>query len=123
MIFTFFITIVFIAEIIITVALFNWLFKLDKRIIELNQTVIELKPGISDVVKLVRKISEQIKDLTKSYTDKFISDGEINIIKFLINSLAGLLFWKLNIKFLRKLRKTKGIKLLSKAFNLLQIVV
>ena len=62
MIFTILISIVFIAEIIITIALVKSLKNFDKKVCELNNTIILLKPQIKDISELSRKISEQLKE-------------------------------------------------------------
>ena len=93
MIFYFFITIVFIAELIIAVTLILHLKKWSKFFCEWNNFLDEAKPKISDIMLALRKISEQmyelapiiVKNIKKSFTNLLINQ--------LKNLIAGITFW------------------------------
>ena len=123
MIFTFLITIVFIAEIIIGVTIILNLVKLDKAILALNETVTELKPGIKDVCSLVKAISVQIKELILNYKERLIKKREDVAIRLMVKVFASVVLWKANLKIIKKIRKSKAIKAISKGLTLLEIVV
>ena len=59
MVYTILISIVFIAELIIAITILQNLIKLDKCIIQLDETISEAKPSIKDISSLLRKISKQ----------------------------------------------------------------
>ena len=123
MIFTFLITIVFIAEIIIGVTIILNLVKLDKAILALNETVTELKPGIKDVCSLVKAISIQIRELILNYKERLIKKREDVAIRLMVKVFASIVLWKTNLKIIKKIRKSKAIKAISKGLTLLEIVV
>ena len=56
MVYTILISIVFIAEVIITATIIQNLIKLDRTVIEANSTITEIKPTIKDICALARKI-------------------------------------------------------------------
>ena len=123
MIFTILITIVFISEIIITIAIINGLIKLDKAILDLNNTVELAKPGVKDISELVHKISEQMVELTEDSVADFKDTQEKFALKQLTKLLGALLLWKFNSKLINRIRKSKITKLLGKGLSLLEIVV
>ena len=123
MIFTILITIVFISEIIITIAVINGLIKLDKAILDLNNTVDLAKSGVKDISELVRKISEQMVELTEDSIEDFKDNQEKFALKQLTKLLGALLLWKFNSKLINRIRKSKITKLLGKGLSLLEIVV
>ncbi len=123
MIYTFLISVVFIAEIIIAITVFQVLIKFDKAVIDLNETVVLAKPGISDISELVRKISEQYKELTEQFAKKVARNSEVMILYRLIKLGIGYLLIKSNIKLVQKIRKSKITKALAKGLSLLEIMV
>ena len=123
MIFKFLTAIVFIAEIIIGFTLIINLVKLDRKILTLNETVIQIKPGIKDICSLIKAISFQIKELVLDYSERLIKKREDMALRITMKLLAGILLWKVNLKIIKKLRKSKAIKTIAKGLTLLQIVV
>ena len=93
MLFHFFISIVFIAELIITFAIIINLVKFDKKVIEYNSFIDSLKPSIKDLMVTVRKISEQFVELAP-ICEKKIKSAIVNMfIGQLKNGLGALTFW------------------------------
>ena len=123
MLYTFLISVVFIAEIIITITLIQTLIKLDKKVLELNETIIEAKPSIKDISELVRKISEQSIEFSENFKQKLTKNSEEIIILRLFRVAIGFLLVKTNIKLVQKLRKSKIVKTLAKGLSLLEIMV
>ena len=119
MIFTFLISIVFIAEIIITVALIRALINFDKKVCELNETVILLKPQLSEVSELARLVSGQLVELSKKFVDDFKRNNENVLLRNFSKALLGLFLIKTNIGIVRKLRRSKVMKTLVKGLSLL----
>ena len=76
MIFTILITIVFIAELIITISVILNLLKLDKAVLELNNTIEIINPKIKEVCTLGRKISYQLKELSLRFIEKVKDERE-----------------------------------------------
>ena len=93
MLFYFLISIVFIAEIIITFAIVLHLIKLDNRIIEFNNFAQEAKPDIKDIMQEAKKLSEQLVKLAPAFTEKIKSIIVNTIISQLKSVLGGLTFW------------------------------
>ena len=75
MLYTILISIVFIAELIIATASIQNLLRLDKIIINADETVTAATPGIKDISELIRKISEQSIELSENFVQK-IKDKE-----------------------------------------------
>ena len=123
MIFKFLTAIVFIAEIIIGFTLIINLIKLDKKILALNETVTQIKPGLKDICSLIRAISFQIRELISDYSERLIKKREDMALRFVIKAFAGIVLWKTNLKIIKKLRKSKAVKTIAKGLTLLQIVV
>lgn len=123
MLYTFLITIVFIAEIIIAVTLLRALWKLDKAFVLIDETVTEARPKIKDISELSTKISEQIIELAEDFREKVKKQEEETTLKVLNKILVWILLWKVNVKAIRKFRKTKLAKILGKGLNLLQSMV
>jgi hypothetical protein len=119
MIFTFLISIVFIAEIIITVALIKALLNFDKKVCELNETIILIKPQVSEVSELARLVSGQLVELSKKFVDDFKRNNENMILCNFSKALLGLFLIKTNIGIVRKLRKSRVMKTLAKGLSLL----
>ena len=123
MIYTFLITVVFIAEIIIATTIIQTLMRLDKAVLEMNETVALAKPGIKDISELVRKISEQYKEFAERFAQKVARNSEEIILYRLFKVAIGYFFIKSNIKLVQKIRKSKIAKALAKGLSLLEIMV
>lgn len=93
MLFYFLTIIVFIAEIIIALAIVFHLIKFDKVLNKYNVFLVETKPLIKDMAQTVRKISERYLEMMPKIVDKlklFVT----NIIKDQLKGLVGALtFW------------------------------
>lgn len=123
MLFTFLISIVFIAEIIIAIAIIVNLVKLDKKIAELNDTLKEAKPKLTEIGGLIHGISEHIRELTLDYTEKFRAKREDIALRYLTKLLGAMILWKINSKAIRKLQKSKTVRYISKGLSLLENMV
>ena len=123
MVYTFLISVVFIAEVIIAITVFQALSKLDKAVLELNETVTMAKPGIKDISELVRKISEQYKEFAENFAQKVTRNSEEIILYRLFKLTIGYFLIKSNIKLVQKIRKSKIAKALAKGLSLLEIMV
>ena len=106
MIFTFLITIVFIAEIIIAISVILNLLRLDKAVLNLSETIDVINPEVKEICTLGRKISFQLKELSQRFTQKVKDEREKFLTDKLVSVLLGALVWKMNIKkkFLIKLK-------------------
>ena len=123
MLYTFLITIVFIAELIIAVTILLFLINMDKKILEIDCTVTELKPSVKDISDLVAKISKQILELSEDFVEKFKTKNEETVLRLLNKMLIALILWKINSKTIKKIRHSKVFKTISRGFNLLQNMV
>ena len=119
MLFTIFISIVFIAEIIITVALLNALLNFDKKICELNDTVILIKPHVAQVSELARLVSVQLVELSNKFVDDIKQNNENLILHNFSKALLSLFLIKTNIGIVRRLHKSKVVKTLAKGLSIL----
>ena len=123
MVFTFFIGLVFLSELVLTLFLIAYLFKLDKQIQTINSFLQESMSGIKEICQLVLKISDQIFGLTTDWIRKY----ELRRDRFLLNQtkniLVSILLASLNIKFIKKIRKNKLLRRVWKGFNILQNMV
>ena len=123
MLFKIFIAIVFIAELIIMCALIFNLIKLDKFITDTDELITLVKPSIKTVAELAKKISEQIAELVPVWIENLNRTKEKIIMKLIGNIFTAFIFWRINVKFINKIRKSKLIKLIVKGFNLFQNMV
>lgn len=123
MLFTILISIVFIAEVIIAVALIRAILRLDKAIYEVNDTVVLAQDGIKDISELVHKISEQMVDLANDYVNRIKRYQEEAVMKQLSKALIALVLLRANIKAVNKFRKSKLGKTLAKGLSLLENMV
>ena len=123
MVFKVLITIVFIAELIITFTILYFLYKFDKRILGIDGTLDAVKPQIKSISELVRKISEQIAELVPVYVEKFRELRNKIMLAKLESLIALILFWSINIKVIKKIRRTKVFKLAVRGLSLLSSVV
>ena len=123
MVFTFFIGLVFLSELVLTLFLIAYLFKLDKQIQAINCFLLESKSGIKEICQLVSKISDQIFDLTTDWIRKYELRRDRFILNQTKNILVSILLASLNIKFIKKIRKNKLLRRVWKGFNILQNMV
>ena len=120
MIFIFFTMIIFIAELIIVFTILFNLIKLDIYINKTNEILIEAKPKIQEVMSLVSGISEQIRELTPIWVEKFRDIRNKIVRKQLESLMSTILFWGINFKVVKHLRKSKFAKFLWKGLTLVQ---
>ena len=123
MVYTFLISVVFIAELIITITIIQNLLRLDKVILELCETLAETRSGIKDVSELIRKISEQWKILAQEFIDKAKQNSEEIALKQLSKILLSLLVVNLNFKLIKKIRKSKITKIFMKGWSFIENMV
>ncbi len=123
MIFLFFISIVFIAEIIIAFTVFNSLFKLDIKINKLSEALINKRADIKDITALAKAISEQLKELSEEFVDNFNEKKEEIILSLVKSLMSAILFWSINIKVVKRLRKSKVLNAAWKGLSLLENVI
>ena len=120
MIFIFFMAIVFIAELIIVFAILFNLIKFDIYINRTNKLLVEAKPKIQEIMELVHGISEQIKELTPIWVEKFREVRNMLVRKQLESLMSSILFWAINIKVIKRFKKSKLAKFAWKGLTLLQ---
>jgi len=123
MVYTILISIVFIAELIIAIAIIQALVKFDKKILSLDTTLTEITPGIKDVSSLIKKISEQWVILAQDFVNKAKRDSEDLLLKQFSKILVGLLVLSLNFKFVKRIRKSKITKTVVKGWSLIENMV
>ena len=123
MVYTILISIVFIAELIITITIIQNLLRLDKAILEFNNTITEIQPGIKDVSELARKISEQWQILAEDFVEKTKRNSEDIMLKHLSKILMSILILNLNFKIVKKIRKSKVTKMFVKGWSFLENMV
>ena len=123
MIFLFFISIVFIAELIIAFTVFNSLFKLDIKINKLSEALINKRADIKDITVLAKAISEQLKELSEEFVDNFNEKKEEIILSLAKSLMSAILFWSINIKVVKRLRKSKVLNVAWKGLSLLENVI
>lgn len=119
MIFTILISIVFIAEIIITVALIKALMNFDKKVCELNDTVALIKPQVAEISELARLVSGQLVELSNKFVDDFKRNKENMLLRYFSKVLLGMFLIKTNIGIVRKMRKSKLVRTLAKGLSML----
>lgn len=120
MIFIIFTTIVFIAELIIVFAILFNLIKFDAYINKTNELLVEAKPKIEEVMKLVHGISEQILELTPIWVEKFRKVRNELVRKQLESLMSSVLIWCINLKAIKYIKKSKFAKFAWKGLTLLQ---
>ena len=123
MVFKILIAIVFIAELIITATIIILLVKANKRINQTNIFINRAKPEIKSICELIRGLSEQIYELIPDWIEELQNHGKKILLEQAKSIMAGILFWSINIKVLKKIKQTKMYKLASKGLSLLQNVV
>ncbi len=123
MIFTLFTVIVFISQLIIAFTIIFHLVKMDNKIKSWNTFLDEAKPKIKDIMVLAREISIQMTELAPVFVENLITIRN-NIIRSRIETLISMiLFWSLNFKIAKKIKKSKVFKLSMKGLSLLQNVI
>lgn len=123
MIFTLFTAIVFIAEVIIAFTIIFHLIKLDKFFIEASEFISEAKPKIKDISGLARGIAEQMAELAPMWIESLRRLRNKIVLAKLESLIAAFLFWSINIKVMKKFRKSKFLKAAFKGLSLLQNVI
>lgn len=123
MIYTILISVVFIAELIITITILQNLIKLDKAILNLDSSIEVTKSGVKDICVLFRKISEQWVILAQNFVDKTKRDAEDAMLKQVSKALVSLLVVSLNFKFIRKVRNFRITKTLAKGWSIVENMV
>ena len=87
MVFYILISIVFLAELVITCSVVSHLLKWDKIIIGADEFIDEAKPKIREIAKISRKISEQLIELTPI----FVENIKNFFIKLALENIKSLL--------------------------------
>ncbi len=123
MVFKILIAIVFIAELIITATIIILLVKANKRINQTNIFINSAKPEIKSICELIRGLSEQIYELIPDWIEELQNHGKKILLEQAKSIMAGILFWSINIKVMKKIKQSKMYKLASKGLSLLQNVV
>lgn len=123
MIYTILISIVFIAELIITTSIIRGLLKFDKYLISFDSDITRHKSNIKDISVLVKKISEQSIILAEDFVIKTKEKSEDILLKQLTKVLVALLVLSLNFKIIKEIRKSKITKTLVKGFSFLENMV
>lgn len=123
MIFKIFTAVVFIAEIIIAYTVINKLIYFDKAVLKINKEISDTKSSVKDVCNLVKKISEQCVEFSNYFVSKINEKRDETIIRQLNKILLTLLLLKINLKFVKKLKRSKLIKHIGRGLSLLQLVV
>ena len=93
MIFYFLISIVFIAEIVLTVFLLAILYNLDKKILEYNSLLKDIKPSVKDILSTYGDLSKEFLKLAPILVDKikvFAKDFFVGQFK---SAIGALTFW------------------------------
>ena len=123
MVYTILISIVFIAELIIAIALLKILFNLDKKVLEINLKLVNSKDSINEICVLAKKISVQLKILSQDFVDKVKNKSENILLKEFSKILISITLLNLNFKIVKKMKKSKLVKTLVKGFNLIENMV
>lgn len=123
MLFTIFTTIVFISEIIIGYSILSQLIKMDKKIIAANDFLVEANPKIKKIAELVKAISSQIAELVPDYIEQLRKLRNKIALAKLESLIALFLFWSINIKVLKKFRKSKILKTVVKGLSVINSVI
>ena len=123
MIFTNFTAVVFVAEIIITVSILSKLIQLDKWILSTNDLITEANPKIKDVCELCHGISSQIAELAPVFVENLKELRNKIVLTKIKGLIALILFWSINIRVIKKFRKSKIIKAAIKGLSLLENMV
>ena len=93
MIFYFLVSIVFIAEIVLTIFLLGILHKLDKNIIKYNALLNDLNPSIKDILNTYQDLSHELLKLAPIVTSKvknIVKDIVVGQLKSIVGAFT---FW------------------------------
>lgn len=123
MLYTILISIVFISEVIIFLALMSLLWTIDRRLVNSNAALTSEKTKIRDICELCKNISWQIKELSGDFVEKYKKMKDDFETDLFSKILLGLFLWKINKKFILKYRRSKLLKLLVKGLKLIENVV
>lgn len=123
MTFTILTTVVFIAELIIANAVISKLRTYDRALCEINATITELNPKIKDIGYLVKKISAQYIEFSYDFVSKLKNKRDNSIINILNKLLVMIVLWKVNSKFIQKLRRSRFLKRLRRGLSLLSYMI
>ena len=123
MLFKFLIFIVFIAELIITYEIIINLVKFDKIINSTNEFLNTKKSDIIDIAQLCNKLSEQILELSSDWVENLKKSRDKIILNQVKSLITGILFWSINIKVIKQLRKSKFLKAIGKGLTLVRNVI
>ena len=123
MVYTILISIVFIAEIIITISVIQCLLKFDKLILELDANIDKNKTSIKDISILLKKMSTQWIILADDFVTRTKEKTEDMLLRQLSKFLVALLVLSLNFKTIKRIRKSKITKTLVKGFSFLESMV
>ncbi len=123
MLFYFFITIVFISQLIIAATLIVVLVKIDCKINQINKSINGSRFKIKDICSLIQKISEQLKDLSEIFVEKFEEEKEKITLEVFKSLMSMILFWSINIKVAKRLKKSKILKAAWKGLTLVQNMI
>ncbi len=123
MVFTIFTFIVFKSQLIIAFAIIIWLLKFDKSIKEKNLFLEEARPKIKEIARLTRGISGQLAELTPMWVENFRKVRNKILLEKLEGILSALLFWRINVKLVRQIRKSKFLKSVFKGLSMFQYMV
>jgi hypothetical protein len=115
--------VVFAAEMIIAYTLVKKLLEIDKLILQTNDTLTEIKPGLRDVEYLIKKISAQLVELSYDFVAKIRKKRDDSIMFQLNKIIIAILLIRFNSKFIRKIMRSKHFRLLSKGLSLLKYMV
>ena len=123
MIFKFFIFMVFIAELIIMLACLSNLINLDNKINAFNKIICKNQSKIKEIMVLIKGISEQILELSPIWVEK-IKTIRNSIFEKQVNSIiSNILFWYINIKMAKFLKKSKTLRTIMKGLTLVQNMI
>ncbi len=123
MLFKIFTTIVFIAELIIAFTIISKLVQLDRKIVSANAFLVEANPKIRDVAVLIKDLSAQVVELIPVYLDELRRIRNKIALAKLESLIALVLFWSINIKVFKKLRKSKIFKTAVKGLSVLNSMI
>ena len=123
MVYAFLISIVFIAEIIIAVTIFQSLNNIDKKIANFDESINSSKDGIKDIAILCRRISGQFVIFAEDFVYSYRKKQEDLLTKQLSKIFIAILLLKINSKAINNIKKSKAGKLLSKGLSLLENMV
>lgn len=123
MVFKIFTLITFIAELIITIAVIKKLTEIDRQILNTSAFVSEIKPKLKELVSLVKKTSALILAVCDDFVHGMKKRRDEVILEELTKMLFTIWIWKANLKIIKKLKKSRLVKSLKRAFSMLQFVV